>query len=172
MCRPYWVESPLDNPCSEDATSSLGHSPETDPNADADEADDEEKFETSEQLDSVQLEKQEMDTENEFDNDKNGGTNQSCRQSLENGTEDSKSQLQGWYTEATQPEEQKVNQNNETSAHHYLQMTEKQEVVFDCVCLIFKCIIINDCVECLFLDDESQQSSIREGSIGNAACFS
>lgn len=136
--------SPLDNPCSEDATSSLGHSPETDPNADADEADDEEKFETSEQLDSVQLEKQEMDTENEFDHDNNGGNNQSCHQSLENGTEDSKSQLKGQYTEATQPEEQKVIQSKETSAHHYLQMTEKQEVIFYCVCLIFKCIIIND----------------------------
>ncbi|XP_065049261.1 uncharacterized protein LOC135679436 isoform X1 [Musa acuminata AAA Group] len=119
--------SPLDNPCSEDATSSLGHSPETDPNADADEADDEEKFETSEQLDSVQLEKQEMDTENEFDHDKNGGNNQSCHQSLENGTEDSKSQLKGRCTEATQPEEQKVIQSKETSAHHYLQMTEKLE---------------------------------------------
>lgn len=97
----------------------MDHSPETHANADGEEADDEEKIDTRDQVDSMQLEKHEMDTEREFDYNENDGNNRSPQLSVENVTEDSKSPSQGQYIEAPQPGDQQdgtVLWNKEISA--------------------------------------------------------
>lgn len=88
--------SPVDNPCSEDATSSLDHSPESDANVDVEEAENEEKLETPEQMDSAQPEMQEiLDDEMELLHNTSSKYEPSEQLPLEHGTrEDSKQQSQ------------------------------------------------------------------------------
>ncbi|WOK96538.1 bromodomain-containing protein [Canna indica] len=111
--------SPLDIPFGEDATSSLDHTPETDANADGEEAFDEEK-----------MEKEDMYDEMDLDPDENGGNNQSSQHSFENDIEYSKSQFRGQYIETTQPGDQidaTALRNKELSAQCYFHVNEIQE---------------------------------------------
>lgn len=110
--------SPVDNPCSEDATSSLDHSPETDANVDVEEAENEEMMETPQPMD-IQ-EKETGESEMELDHNASGSNEPLHSLPIENGTEDS-NPLSQEEMEATQAGDQKDDQVVEaaTPYHHH-----------------------------------------------------
>ncbi|KAG1328180.1 transcriptional activator SPT7 [Cocos nucifera] len=118
--------SPVDNPCSEDATSSLDRSPETDANVDVEEAENEQVMETPELMD-VQ-EKEMVESEMELDHNSSGRNETLHSLPIENGTEDS-NPLSQEEMEATQSGDQKddtvVQQKEAAVAHHYREAQKK-----------------------------------------------
>nr|XP_010911826.2 transcriptional activator SPT7 isoform X2 [Elaeis guineensis] len=118
--------SPVDNPCSEDATSSLDHSPETDANVDVEEGENEQMIETPELMD-IQ-EKEIVESEMELNHNSCGRNETLHSLPIENGTEDS-NPLSQEETEATQSGDQKddtvVQQKEAAVAHHHQEVQKK-----------------------------------------------
>ncbi|XP_008802897.2 bromodomain-containing protein 3 [Phoenix dactylifera] len=119
--------SPVDNPCSEDATSSLDRSPETDANVDMEDVENELTIETPELMD-IQ-EKETVESEMELDHDPSGRTGPHHSLPIENGTEDS-NPLSQEEMEATQPGDQTVDtvvrQKEAAVAHHHPEEAQKK----------------------------------------------
>lgn len=127
--------SPVDNPCSEDATSSLDHFPENDANMDAEEAENEQMIKTPELMD-IQ-EKETVESEMELDHNTSGRNETLHSLLIENGTEDSYP-LSQEEMEATQSGDQKddtvVQQKEAAVAHLHQVMQKKPGVTFECFC--------------------------------------
>ena len=145
--------SPVDNPCSEDATSSLDHSPETDANVDVEEGENEQMIETPELMD-IQ-EKEIVESEMELNHNSCGRNETLHSLPIENGTEDS-NPLSQEETEATQSGDQKddtvVQQKEAAVAHHHQEVQKKPGVSFECFCLLsFECFLFFTCAFCVHI---------------------
>ncbi|XP_072965006.1 uncharacterized protein [Typha angustifolia] len=115
--------SPVDNPCSEDVSSSLDHSPDTRASGDIEEAENDRKVKTPEQLNLVQQEKQEpMGNEMELDHNGTCSTSQPSQLvNLEDGTEDSNPLSDEQELECKESDEQE----DDVSSH------QKEDIVAD-----------------------------------------